>query len=56
MHVEFQGILTAAEGRDVAMSVLDRFAFYERARSAYAIVYTGDERPYGCFIVTKGVL
>jgi L-fucose mutarotase len=56
VHEEFSQILNAAEGRDVAVGVLERFAFYEAARSAYAVVYTGDERPYGCFVVTKGVV
>jgi L-fucose mutarotase len=56
VHAEFQEILNAAEGRDVSIAVLERFAFYEMAREAYAVVYTGDERPYGCFVVTKGVV
>ncbi|MEK9700862.1 MAG: RbsD/FucU domain-containing protein, partial [Deltaproteobacteria bacterium] len=32
-------------------------AFYERARNAYAVVCAGNERrPYGCFVLVKGVL
>ena len=34
---------------------IDRFAFYERARSAYAIVMTGELRKYGNLILKKGV-
>lgn len=34
---------------------LERFAFYERARSAYAIVMTGETRKYGNIILKKGV-
>ena len=34
---------------------IDRFAFYERARSAYAVVLTGELRKYGNLLVKKGV-
>ena len=30
--------------------------FYEEAKKAYCIVTTTDARPFGCFIVTKGVI
>jgi L-fucose mutarotase len=36
--------------------VVPRFDFYERAKNAYAVVHTLDDRPYGCFILTKGVV
>lgn len=35
---------------------IERFAFYERARSAYAIVVTGELQPYGNFLLRKGVI
>jgi L-fucose mutarotase len=35
---------------------LERFAFYERARNAYAFVLTGELQPFGNFIVRKGVI
>jgi L-fucose mutarotase len=34
---------------------LERFAFYERAKAAYAVVMTGDTAKYGNLILTKGV-
>ncbi|MEM7015398.1 MAG: RbsD/FucU domain-containing protein, partial [Verrucomicrobiota bacterium] len=34
---------------------LERFAFYERAKNAFAIVMTGDTAKYGNLILTKGV-
>lgn len=34
---------------------LDRFAFYERARGAFAIVMTGETRKYGNLLLKKGV-
>jgi L-fucose mutarotase len=35
---------------------VERFAFYERARAAYAIVVTGEKQPFGNFILRKGVV
>jgi L-fucose mutarotase len=44
-------------GRDKwPMASIERFAFYERAKKAYAVVVTGERRFYGCFIVKKGVI
>jgi L-fucose mutarotase len=35
---------------------LERFAFYERVKSAFAIVLTGEKQPWGNFILRKGVI
>ncbi len=34
---------------------IDRFAFYERAKTAYAVVVTGERAKYGNVILKKGV-
>ena len=34
---------------------VDRFAFYERARAAFALVMTGETRKYGNLLLKKGV-
>lgn len=34
---------------------VDRYAFYERARKAFAIVITGETRKYGNLLLKKGV-
>ncbi|NIM48090.1 MAG: L-fucose mutarotase [Gemmatimonadales bacterium] len=34
---------------------VDRFAFYDRARQAYAVVMTGEVRTYGNVLLKKGV-
>jgi L-fucose mutarotase len=34
---------------------IDRFAFYERTRSAFAVVMTGETAKYGNIILKKGV-
>jgi L-fucose mutarotase len=38
------------------MGAYERFAFYEAARHAFAIIRTADPGPYGCFILKKGVI
>ncbi|WP_094782861.1 RbsD/FucU family protein [Paraburkholderia ribeironis] len=53
---EAQAEVNAAEGREVPFASVERFAFYERARKAYCVIATGEERGYGCFVFTKGVL
>jgi len=45
-----------AEGRELAYSVVPRLEFYERAKSAYAVVHSLDAVPYGCFLLHKGVI
>lgn len=40
----------------VAFSEIERFAFYERARDAYAIVATGESALYANVILKKGVV
>lgn len=53
---EVQAEIDAAEGRSWPMASVERFAFYERARAAYAVIVTGERRFYGCFIFKKGVI
>jgi L-fucose mutarotase len=48
---------TLAEGGYAGpIEAMERFAFYERAREAFAIVATGELRLYGNLILKKGVL
>ena len=39
-----------------ASSSIERFAFYERAAAAFAIVATGERRIYGNILLKKGVV
>ena len=56
IHSEVQAEVDAAEGRPRPLVAVERFAFYDLARSAYAVVATGDRRHYGCFAFTVGGL
>ena len=40
----------------IGLGKLEREAFYARARNAYAVVRTGDLRPYGNILLVKGVV
>ena len=46
----------AAAGESRPLGSIERFAFYEAAKHAYAIVATGERRFYGCFVFKKGVI
>ena len=45
----------AALGYAGKIELMERYAFYERAKKAYAIVLTGETRKYGNIILKKGV-
>jgi L-fucose mutarotase len=53
---EFQTVIDKREGKSSPMGKLERFAFYERAKKAFAIVATGELRTYGCVVIKKGVI
>lgn len=56
VQAEVQAAINAAEGRDRQMVPVERFAFYDLARTAYAVIQTGERRFYGCFMLRKGVI
>ena len=51
-----RAIIARHEGSGFHLASLERFAFYERAKAAYAIVSTGEARLYGNIILKKGVI
>ncbi len=56
VQAEVQAEIDAAEGRARPMIGIGRFAFYQAAREAYAVIQTGERRFYGCFLLRKGVI
>jgi len=52
---EFEALLARA-GYESPIGVIERFAYYERARAAYAVVATGERRYWGNLILKKGAL
>lgn len=53
---EVQAAVDAAEGQPRKMISVERFAFYDLAKNAYAVIQTGERRFYGCFMFRKGVI
>jgi L-fucose mutarotase len=51
-----QRVLDVAAGKSSPMGSIERFAFYEEERRAFAVVQVGDTRPYGCFLLRKGII
>lgn len=56
VHRAVHGVVQEAEGRAIAMVGVERFAFYAAARQAFAVIQTTEARPYGCFLLRKGVI
>jgi L-fucose mutarotase len=53
---DFQKIVDRRAGFAVKIGRIERFAFYERAKTCFAIVATSERRLYGNIILTKGVI
>lgn len=53
---QFRVLMDAAEGQEVSMELVERFAFYERTRQAYAVVATSETALYANLILKKGVV
>jgi L-fucose mutarotase len=55
-HADCQRTIDEVALEDVTLERLERFAFYERARQAFAIVSTAERRLYGNVLLKKGVI
>ena len=53
---EFAEVFTRHDLAEAEIGHLEREAFYERARAAFAVVRTGELRPYGNILLVKGVV
>src|SRR5450432_866356 len=53
---DFAAVLTDQGLADIEIGHLDRHAFYERSRNAFAIVRTGEQRRFGNILLVKGVV
>ncbi len=51
----YKKIVTEKEG-DKAIEKIERFAFYDRAKKAYAVIATGETAIYANVILKKGVV
>lgn len=53
---EYEAIVNNSSDRPVQIEKMDRMAFYERSKAAYAIIATSERTPYANIILKKGVL
>ncbi len=53
---EYEEILSEACQKRVEIELMERYAFYERAQKAFAVIQTGEEKQYGNLILVKGVI
>lgn len=56
VHYDVEKIVNDTEERQVNFEPVERTKFYDVAARAFAVVATTDDRPFGCFIFTKGVI
>ena len=52
---DYEKTVKASEG-DKKFELIERFAFYERAKKAYAVIATGETAIYANIILKKGVV
>lgn len=53
---KYKEIIKENENREVEIEYIERFEFYERAKKAFAIVYTSERAQYANIILRKGVI
>jgi L-fucose mutarotase len=53
---DMQAVVREMLGSELTITPMERFAFYERARRAHAVIATGERRFYGNLIIRKGVV
>lgn len=53
---EYKTIINKYEPENCKIEMIERFAFYERAKTAFAVVATGEEAIYANIILKKGVV
>lgn len=53
---DYKEIINKYEPENCKIEMIERFAFYERAKKAYAVVATGEEAIYANIILKKGVV
>ncbi len=54
--MDFAEAFTRHRLADCEIGTLERLAFYDRAERAFALVRTGEMRPYGNILLVKGVV
>lgn len=53
---DYKAVINKYEPENCKIEMIERFAFYERAKKAYAVAATGEEAIYANIILKKGVV
>ena len=56
VHKDLIEVVKKVSGLNWQVGSIERQNFYKESSDAFATVVTGESRPYGCFIFTKGVI
>jgi L-fucose mutarotase len=56
VHMDVLEVCRQREMRDVGHALIERHQFYAAAKTCFAVVQNSENRPYGCFILKKGVV
>ena len=53
---DYKAVINKYEPENCKIEMIERYAFYERAKTAYAVIATGEEKTYANIILKKGVI
>ena len=56
VHQDVMQVCQEREGANIQGQAIERHAFYAAAKQCFAVVQNTEDRPYGCFILKKGVV
>ena len=56
VHKDFIKCIKNFSGKNWKIGSISRKKFYEESKKSFVIVQTSEPRPFGCFILTKGVI
>lgn len=55
-HQAAWDVLRPIKPKEANLDSIERQSFYKQAQTAFAVVQTTETRPFGCFILRKGVV
>jgi len=53
---DLRQVIGQVDGGKWSLTLIERYAFYERTREAFAVIGTGERRFYGNILIRKGVI
>ena len=56
VHQDLINVVKEVSGPNWNIGSIERQQFYEETKNTYCVVSTSERRPFGCFILTKGVI